>query len=69
MSRSYKFNPDKYDEETDVLFDDTQLKTTNPVSANSSATGSLSVTKSLSSKARKRADKQLRKQRRHDERL
>ncbi len=82
MSRSFRHN--KYDEQLsddttsdrsswdrDTLLDDAQLSTdeSNPMSANSSATGNLSVSKSLSSKARKRADKQFRKQRRHDERL
>ena len=69
MSRSYKFNPDEQPETGDTLLDDTQLSTTDPVSANSNVIGDLSVTRSLSSKARKKADKQFRKQRRHDERL
>ncbi|KKN75711.1 hypothetical protein LCGC14_0378140 [marine sediment metagenome] len=65
----YKDSDPIFEEYPGVLFDDTQLSTTNLVLANSAATGSLSVTKALSSKARKRADKQFRKQRRHDDRL
>jgi hypothetical protein len=70
MSRSYKYNPDEQDTSSDTLFDDSQLSTGDvQISANSGATGDLSVTRQLSSKARKRADKQFRKQRRHDDRL
>lgn len=80
MSRSFRHDKYKYkykykdgepiwDEYPSVLFDDSQLSAADSMSANSNATGNLSISKSLSSKARKRADKQFRKQRRHDERL
>ena len=66
MGRSFKHN--KYDDEQDTILDDSELTTGLPVSANGDATGSLSVNRRLSSKARKKANKELRKQRRHDER-
>ncbi len=77
MSRSFKYNPeDEYsiDEESDVLLDDSQLSASQQISANSAATGDMQVLKSLSNQSsqsirdKKRANKQLRKQRRHDER-
>lgn len=89
MGRTFKHNPSKYTDkykdkerhdwdgwdidEKDTLLDDSQLTSNDSVSANSDATGDLSISKSLSnqqlsSKARKKADKQFRKQRRHDDR-
>lgn len=71
MGRTFKFNPDEQD--TNLAFDDSQLSTGDEqVSANSAATGNLSISRKLSSKQsakdRKKANRKLRNERRHDDR-
>lgn len=77
MSRSFRHNPDEQpetdnpDEQPNKYKDNSRLSATDSVSTNSAATGDLSVSRQLSSRStrdKKRADKQFRKQRRGDER-
>lgn len=65
MSRSFRYNQD---EESDVLFDDSELTSDSTITTSSDAHGDLQIERKLSSRNKKKANRELRIQRRHDER-
>lgn len=65
MSRSFRYNQD---EESDVLFDDSELTSDASITTHSDARGDLQIERKLSSRNKKKANRELRNQRRHDER-